>query len=421
MTAQRTAVVIGAGLAGLTAALRLRQAGLDVTLVTKGIGGLQLGQGTVDVFGYNPERVTNPLEAVSGAGGSQGHPYSTIGVDHVREAATYLAEQLGPDLLTGSVEENAHFPTAVGAIRPTALYMPSMEAGRVVDGAKFVIVGPRQLKDFYPSLVAGNLNRQEAPGGGKITARSVSLSITARKGEVDTTPVNYARALDDPRFRQRFADAVKKVVEPGETIGLPAVLGLDDVNAWKDIQGRIGAPVFEIPLPPPSVPGMRLNQALTKAVKAARVRFIMGAEVLGGEADGDRLASIRVGTTGHDTIMRADEFIYAPGGFESGSLTMDSYGMVHERAFDLPLVGTDVPGLIHGDYWGDPQPLFEVGVAVDSDMRVLGAKGSPVYSNLRAAGGILAGCTRWEEKSGDGIAIGSAIAATNSIMGGTHV
>ena len=49
--------VIGAGLAGLVTALRLRRAGARVTLVTKGVGGLQLGHGTIDLLGYDPERV----------------------------------------------------------------------------------------------------------------------------------------------------------------------------------------------------------------------------------------------------------------------------------------------------------------------------------------------------------------------------
>ncbi|QOX82385.1 FAD-binding protein [Nanchangia anserum] len=39
-----TAIVIGSGLAGLTAALRLDEAGFDTTIVTMGLGGLQLSQ-----------------------------------------------------------------------------------------------------------------------------------------------------------------------------------------------------------------------------------------------------------------------------------------------------------------------------------------------------------------------------------------
>ena len=44
-------VVIGAGITGLISAIRLRDAGDYVTLFTKGLGGLQLGNGTLDLFG----------------------------------------------------------------------------------------------------------------------------------------------------------------------------------------------------------------------------------------------------------------------------------------------------------------------------------------------------------------------------------
>lgn len=60
----RDAVVIGAGFSGLVSAIRLAKAGKSVTLLTKGIGGIQLGQGTIDIFGYNPDRVADPRAAV---------------------------------------------------------------------------------------------------------------------------------------------------------------------------------------------------------------------------------------------------------------------------------------------------------------------------------------------------------------------
>jgi len=47
----RDVVVIGAGLAGLAAAIKAADSGLSVTLVTKGVGGIQLGTGTVDILG----------------------------------------------------------------------------------------------------------------------------------------------------------------------------------------------------------------------------------------------------------------------------------------------------------------------------------------------------------------------------------
>ena len=51
------AVVIGAGLAGLTAAIRLAEGGLRTVLVAKGVGATHLAPSSIDVLGYAPERI----------------------------------------------------------------------------------------------------------------------------------------------------------------------------------------------------------------------------------------------------------------------------------------------------------------------------------------------------------------------------
>ena len=91
----RDVVVIGAGLSGLSAAVRLLKAGREVDLITKGIGGIQLGQGTIDLYGYDPERVNNPLEAIEKL--PESHPYRKLGSQTVADAANWLKEQLGAD------------------------------------------------------------------------------------------------------------------------------------------------------------------------------------------------------------------------------------------------------------------------------------------------------------------------------------
>lgn len=406
-------VVIGAGLAGLTAALRLVRGGASVTLLTKGIGGLQLGQGTIDVLGYGPERVEHPLQALAGL--PEGHPYAVLGAEAVRRGVEFVAELAGPDLLVGDPDTNVWLPTAVGAVRPTALAQPSMLAGRCVDGLSVVIAGPWQLKDFHPALIAGNLARTVLPGGGRMTARSASFDLPARAGEVDSSGLGYARAMDVPAYRARWVEALRPLVRDGETVGLPAVLGLRDTGVWRALSDALGHPVCEIPLPPPSVPGMRLNITLTDQVKQARVRLVVGSRVVGFEADGDRLTAVSLATAGRVQRYAADAFVLAAGGFESGALAMDSYGKVTETILGLPLVGLEGE-LIHGDYWGADQPLFAAGVRVDDQARVLDGD-RVVYANLRAAGGVLAGSTRWREKSGDGIAATSAVVAADSILG----
>ncbi|MDR1213801.1 MAG: glycerol-3-phosphate dehydrogenase subunit GlpB [Propionibacteriaceae bacterium] len=413
-------IVIGAGLSGLVSAIRLAQAGQSVTLLSKGLGGLQLSQGTVDVLGYASERVDRPFKTLAALIKTDPHhPYAAIGADQVKAGLSWLTQAL-PGLLTGDPERNLCFPTAVGALRPTCLYQPSMAGGAASGGRTWAIVGPRQLKDFYPELCAANIGRTPAPGGGAITARPYRIDLPARPGEADCSALTYARSLDQADFRAQFAQAVAAVVGDEEAIGLPAMLGLnggDGLEAWRDLERRLGRPVFEIALAPPSVPGMRLNQALIALAKAAGVRLVLGSNVIGVISQGWQLQGVVLRQAGHDQRYDADHFIHAPGGFESGALHLDSYGQLSETVFGLPLRGGEADDLITGDYWQD-QLLFKVGVGVDSAMRVLDEAGQVVYHNLHAAGGVLAGATRWSEKSGEGIALGSAMAATDAILKG---
>ena len=421
-------VVIGAGLAGLTAALRLARTGQSVTLATKGPGGLQLSQGTIDILGYSPERVTRPLEAIASL--PDEHPYASIGADEVAAAVIWLGQQLGPELLTGDPSTNLHLPTAVGALRPTALAQPSMvagdarslsaheERGGVSKGLTYAVVGVRQVKDFPADLIAGNLARTTAPDGTRLAANSAWIDLQARPGEADPSPLTYARSMDDEAFAATFARAVAKAAGKGDVVAVPAVLGIRRRGVWQQVQDIVGRPVCEIPLPPPSVPGLRLYEALLALVRAAGVRFIQGSHVTGFTPDGGRVASVTLAAAGGPRELAADAVVFAPGGFESGALSVDSYGTISEPVFGLPLTATDAGELITEKYWG-PHPLFEVGVRVDEAGRPVGERGV-AHENLYVAGGIIAGAERWRDKSGDGVAVATAIRAADHITGGAR-
>ncbi|MDR1386016.1 MAG: glycerol-3-phosphate dehydrogenase subunit GlpB [Propionibacteriaceae bacterium] len=408
------AIVIGAGLGGLASASNLARQGLDTTLISQGLGGLQLGAGTVDILGYDPEPVADPLAAVGRA--SAPHPYSVIGPEAVRAGVEWLRQLLGPELLVGQEQANVWLPTAVGALRPTALFQPSMAAGQARAEAEWLIVGLSRLKDFSPALVAGNLNRTDLPTGGRLRCRPVVVDLEARPGEADSSGLTFARALDRREVQDRLIAALRPELRPGQSVGLPAVLGLNDHSVHQRLSEAWEAPVFEIPLPPPSVPGMRLNQALTAEARAAGVRFVNGSSVIGFEAADGRLSQVVTDAAGHPRPYSADVFVYAPGGFESGALTMDSYYQIKETVFDLPLHGLDdIENLITGDH-AAPQPVFAVGLGVDAGMRPVDSAGAVVYENLHAVGSILAGAIPWHEKSGEGIALGSAWAAVQAIQ-----
>ena len=425
----RDVIVVGGGLAGLVAALRLRRAGLHTTLVHMGRGGLQLGQGTIDVLGYRPSLVAHPLTelgefcALEERRGGPTHPYNLLGVEPVRVGVGFLRELVG-EAMAGDIETNVLLPTALGGLRPTTLYPASMAAGTVSldpsdpgalhDGSRVVVVGIEQLKDFSCRLVAQNLATIELPGGGRLETRSASVSFPGRGTEADSNAVAIARALDRPERRRDFVAALGRLARRGETIAVPNVLGLTD-ETFTAIADGLGRPVFEIPLPPPGVAGMRLTDRLTDLARAYRVEMILGSRVIGAETGLGRIRSLRLGTAGHETDLEARYVLLAPGGFESGAIELDSYGRLHEPALGLPLAVPDAELL--NDSWAGEQPIFRTGVATDCTMRVVEpATGEPVHENLYAAGGFLAGAQRWDEKSGEGIALASAVRAADSII-----
>ncbi|SER62705.1 glycerol-3-phosphate dehydrogenase subunit B [Propionibacterium cyclohexanicum] len=427
----RDVVVVGAGLTGLVASIRLRRAGLEVTLVHQGIGGLQLGQGTIDVLGYRPERVARPLDeladflAAQERQGGPSHPYAVTGPEAITEGVGFLSQLVGPQLLVGDVHTNVALPTAIGALRPTSLYQPSMadglvsldpaEPGALHAGCRVVVVGIDELKDFPAQLIAGNLAATDLPDGGRLSTRAAQVSFPARGSEVDSTGLNIARALDDPARRSEFARVLSAVVEPGETVALPAVLGIEDARAFPELRAQLGTALFEIPLPPPGVPGMRINEKLTRIARAERVEIISGSALTGITAEADRVSEVIVATSGHDTHIPARAVLLAPGGFESGALRLDSYQQLSEPILDLPVARPS--GELINDSWAREQPLFRAGLATDTDMVVLDPRtGGPVHRNLHAAGGILAGAQRWDEKSGEGIALASAMRACEAIV-----
>jgi glycerol-3-phosphate dehydrogenase subunit B len=80
-------VVIGVGLAGLTAALRLAEQGQRVLVVAKGIGGTHLAPATIDVLGYVDGPVESPARALPQfAAAHPDHPYRRLSVEVIRSS-----------------------------------------------------------------------------------------------------------------------------------------------------------------------------------------------------------------------------------------------------------------------------------------------------------------------------------------------
>jgi glycerol-3-phosphate dehydrogenase subunit B len=411
-------LVIGAGWSGLSAALTAAGQGLRVRVIAKGLGSMHWTAGTLDVLGYAPGApdapVTDPLDALAGL--PDDHPLARVGKADVTAALDNMRAALADAGLTYAGRADGHnllLPSPVGAARPTLLAPSAQLAGALDRPEPMLIVGFQGMRDFYPRLLADNLCRQG------FTARAEQLPLDLITARRDSNTVQLAQAVDAQDVQKRLAAALHRIVRPGERIGLPAILGLHQhAAALRTIQQGAGAPVFEIPTLPPSVPGVRLHRALRGLLEHAGVRVEAGMESAGFHADGDRVAWVETATSARPIKHRARAFLVATGGILGGGITSDHSGRIWEIVFGLPLTIAPDRGQWFRPAFLDEagQPVFRGGVAVDAAWQPVDAHGQRVFANVWAAGNVLAHADGILERSLEGVALATGIAAARSVV-----
>jgi glycerol-3-phosphate dehydrogenase subunit B len=278
-------LVVGTGLAGLTAAVRLAQSGARVRVLAKGVGATHLAGGTIDVLGYAPERVDRPGEALAAfTSAHPGHPYARVGAQRIAAAlewfkAEVAGSSLAPYAYTGSLEENHLLPTGIGVPKPSALVPVTMAAGDLRAVTEVLAVGFRGLKDYHPALLADGLRRTMP----SVTARAIELQLPV-EGRPEFNALGLARAFGQRDFRRTVIRELASQVHFGEVVAFPAALGLTTpYEVWSDLEQGLGRPVFEVPTLPPSVPGMRVFNVLTDALRRAGGTLVLNNIVTGAE------------------------------------------------------------------------------------------------------------------------------------------
>jgi glycerol-3-phosphate dehydrogenase subunit B len=414
------AVVIGAGLAGLVAGVRLAEAGRSVVVLGRGVGATHLAPSTIDVLGYFPggDIVESPARGVAALSQeAPEHPYARIGTETLAAALEWWKSALQELGYTGGLDANVLLPTAVGAAKPTALCPATMAGGDLRSGGRIAIVGLGGLKDFYPRYVADNLEHNARARGAAVVIRPLQLDLQLN-GERDLGGLGFAARFERPEFRDEVVRELGKLLAPGERAGLPAVLGLREASrVHRELEERLRNTVFEIPTLPPSIPGMRLFDALKRALRRAGGRLVLGQPVIGAETNGRRVEAVVTQTAARRAFYRARSFVLATGGFAAGGLELDAAWTVRETVFGLPVAGVPPPGearFLPGYF--DRHPLARAGLDVDARLRPLGPRGRTAYENLHAAGATLAGAEPWREASGNGISLASGFAAAEAIL-----
>ncbi|MBN1284980.1 MAG: anaerobic glycerol-3-phosphate dehydrogenase subunit B [Anaerolineae bacterium] len=414
--AGKRVVVVGAGLAGLTAALAAARCGARVHLVAAGIGKTHISPGFMELLDTH-----DPLDAALQAfvDRREDDPYTLAGPDAVYAGLGLVCEAAAAHGVPYYMAEQTNLLVATlpGLTRRAALVPAALAAGALTAGAgETLVVGFKGWRDFYPTVTADNLSMQGFP------ARALYIDLPAHeRGNFDEWPVDLARRFERPGFRADVIQQVAHALKGAVRAAFPAVLGFyDHVRVLQVLQTALGVPVFEIPTLPPSVPGMRLYHALCEELLSLGARVAIGPRVTRGVVEGGRVTGVAIATAStRERIIRGDAVILATGGLLGGGLESDHRGNVWETIFDLPLVGPV------GDraQWFLPElfpaearhPVHRIGVQADARMRpAAGENGAP--AGLYVCGRLLGGYDPLREGSGEGVDIATGYKAAVSAI-----
>ncbi|WP_097008292.1 glycerol-3-phosphate dehydrogenase subunit GlpB [Natronoarchaeum philippinense] len=424
MAIENDVLVIGGGVAAVASALAARETGADVRLIAHKQSTLRQASGLIDVLGYHPadadddasrtEPIVDPFEAIEEV--PEGHPYERVGAGAVRAGLDLFDDVVGDAYVGGHTDRNALVPTHGGAVKPTARYPASAAAGVASDDRDAFFVGFKSVPGFDALVAADHLRAAGVP----FDVRGATIEFPGDLRD-DAKLTRYAHLLDrndavevDGRsrpVRQALAERVEERLSGHERVGFPAILGDDHPAEVREaLSDLLGAEVFEVPMGPPSLPGMRLSDMLFEALEDAGVRVTTGNPVVDFEADGDRVDRVIAEHTASRVPYRAEQYVLATGGLVGKGIQSDRE-RVYEPIFDLPVPQPEDRYDWFEEGAFDDHPFARFGVPIDRETRPLDADDEPAYENLRAAGAVVGGYDFAAEKSGSGISLATGYAA----------
>ena len=409
-------VVIGGGLAGMTAAIAAARGGARVRLLSHKASTLRNASGLIDVLGTDPETgrpLADPFDGIDEL--PDGHPYRTLGEAAVREGLELFDDLLGDRYLGEHTDRNALVPTHGGTVKPTARYPVATAPGLASASERTLLVGFETITDFDAPLAADHLEAAGVP----FAVAGVTLSFPG-EFRADARVTRMASALDEDRAvrvegrtrgtRAALADRVADQLDGAERVGFPALLG-DELGdeVREELADRLGAEVFEVPMGPPSLPGLRLEDALEAALHEEGVRVESGNPVVGYEG-GARVETVTVNRVHREVPYGAEQVILATGGLV-GKGIRSSRGGVREPVFDCYVPHPEDRYDWFSEAVFDDQPYARFGLRIDGECRPLDERGEPEFENLRAVGGVCGGYDSAKEKSASGVSLATAATA----------
>jgi glycerol-3-phosphate dehydrogenase subunit B len=282
--------------------------------------------------------------------------------------------------------------------------------------------GVKAFQDKTPCLIVGFpeikgfSSRQVQETIGKSWPLLRSLNVRFPGGFHVLYPEQAAKEMEYEPCREKLAEIVLPHLKDAAAVGFPAVLGVQNsMDVHRDLEKRLGVPVFEIPFLPPSIPGLRLQMVFQQQLvqRGVQAFFQQQADKVSAPDSGGFLLDIGEGTD--QFRIRAKGVILSTGRFFSKGLTAERSG-IRETVFNLPVCQPVTRTCRHNPefFARSGHDINMAGLAIDDLFRPLDRSGRPAFPALFAAGSILAHQDWIRMKCGSGLSITTAFAAVEA-------
>lgn len=407
-------IVIGGGLSGLVAGIKIAESGRKTAVITRGQSALHFWSGSFDLLGHDMDGkdIVNPLDQIDRL--PEGHPYRKIGKENLKrmlEEVPPLFEGIGVPV-HGTPDRNHYRLTPMGYMKPTWLTLDDyvmFESPDQIPWKKAALVNIRGYLDFYPRFLAYGLEQY----GVKCETANVDIPQLGRLRESTTEmrATNMARFLKGDAVDD-LGEAINKVSEGCDAVIFPAILGLYSIEPVNRLRSKVKRPIFFVATTPASVPGVRCQLLLRDRFQQLGGAYIPGDTVTKGEFNDGRLQRIYTSNFG-DMPLEADDFVISTGSFFGHGL-IATIDRIYEPALglDVSMTGGRTEWY-NKDYYAS-QPYMKIGVITDDKFRPY-VKGKAV-DNLYATGALLAGFDALTEGCGAGVTLATALSAAEHII-----
>lgn len=408
-------IIIGGGLAGLVAGLRIVGQGRSVAIVSMGQSALHFNSGSLSLLGHDGRsEVVHPLDAMESLPGS--HPYAKVGVGRIKDILPRIKPMFADAgiRLRGSSDRNHYRLTPIGMFKPAWLTMEEYASAEDPDNTgwgKTLAVNISGFLDFYPTFIARGL--QNVGVDCEVRHFTAPCLDVLRRSSTEMRAANIARTVDDAGLGQ-VAAAINRLVREASvsTVIMPAVFGLNDCRPVDKLRDMVDGRLMLVPTMPMSVGGMRMQIRLRERFRELGGAYLLGDKVSRGVFDGDRLSAVYTDNFGYMKLS-ADHFIFAAGSFFGHGLESTPQ-TVGEPVFGLDVDAPAGRGGRCSDDLFAAQEYMSYGVMTDDALKVY--RGGRRVDNFYAVGSALSGCNSMKEGSGAGVALMTAMKVADDIL-----